>query len=74
MPSSTMMETADMMMGGPLGRLDFNRCAGCNATDVSLLACDDIDSIGGPTDPTNRARYEFLFFGYIVSARALSVV
>jgi hypothetical protein len=62
MPSSTLIDTSDMMICGPSGgRIDFNRCAGCRATDVSLLACDDIDSIGGPTDPTHRARYERSF-------------
>ena len=36
------------------GRLD--RCAGCRATDVSLLACDDFDGKGVATDPSKRER------------------
>lgn len=42
--------------GGALpGRLD--RCAGCRATDVPLLACDDLDGKGAVTDPSKRERY-----------------
>ena len=34
-----------------------NRCAGCSAVDVPLLACDDIDESGNVADPSQRARY-----------------
>lgn len=34
-----------------------NRCAGCSAVDVPLLACDDIDGSGHVADPSQRARY-----------------
>jgi hypothetical protein len=73
MPSS-MLEDAAMVGSSPsLGRLD--RCAGCNATDVSLLACDDLDGKGGPTDPSNRSRYvkwlveQYLFFVCLLKNR-----
>ena len=55
MPSS-MLEDG-MMVGPPLSVVRLDRCAGCNAADVSLLACDDLDGKGGPTDPANRSRY-----------------
>jgi len=42
------------MMGLP------NRCAGCSAVDVALLACDDIDGSGNVTDPSQRARYVWI--------------
>jgi len=43
----------------------MDRCAGCGAVDVSLLACDDLDGASGnnkdglPTlgDPSQRSRY-----------------
>ena len=39
----------------PLG-VKSNRCAGCHAADVPLLACDDIDGDGFVADPSQRAR------------------
>eukprot|EP00980_Cylindrotheca_fusiformis_P001711 scaffold388_cov114-Cylindrotheca_fusiformis.AAC.20 len=47
-----------MYPGGPAAstsRLD--QCAGCNATDVPLLACDDIQGPTGASDPSKRARF-----------------
>lgn len=38
------------------GAGNMYRCAGCNATDVPLLACDDIDGNGTVSDPSQRAR------------------
>ncbi len=53
------MPTMEEMYGGPLAltgsRMDLDRCAGCNATDVSLLACDDIDGKGA-VNTGQRAR------------------
>ena len=46
----------------PLGASNHHlgdRCAGCNATNVSLLVCDDIsyvDGKGAVADPSHRAR------------------
>jgi hypothetical protein len=56
MPSS-MIEDAMM---GPSPTLRLDRCAGCNAADVNLLACDDLDGKGGPvSDPSHRSRYVY---------------
>ena len=43
----------------------LDRCAGCGAVDLSLLACDDLDGASGKNkdglplvvDPSQRARY-----------------
>lgn len=43
----------EIYIGGP----HSDRCAGCNASGVSLLACDDIDGKGlGPSSPSQRLR------------------
>ena len=34
----------------------MDRCAGCDATDVPLLACDDIQGPNATSDPSKRAR------------------
>jgi hypothetical protein len=36
---------------------DNDRCAGCNATGSSLLACDDFEGRGGATSPSQRSRW-----------------
>jgi hypothetical protein len=51
---TTMVET---MYTGGLSTNRMDRCAGCNASDVSLLACDDIQGPTGVSDPSKRARY-----------------
>lgn len=51
------MEEAYPRPGAPLHPPGgMNRCAGCSAVDVSLLACDDIDG-NGTADPSQRARW-----------------
>lgn len=44
----------DAMQGGPAA--SAMRCAGCSASDVPLLACDDMDE-NGTANPSQRARY-----------------
>ena len=61
----TMPTREDMMYpGGPslhLGGNRMDRCAGCDATDVSLLACDDIQGPTGASDPSKRQRWVLCF-------------
>jgi hypothetical protein len=57
----TIMPTMEELYGSgpsaPPGQMD--RCAGCNASNVALLVCDDIsyvDGKGAVADPSQRAR------------------
>ena len=59
----TMAEDVAYGGGPPPGIHRFpgapDRCAGCNATGVPLLVCDDIsyvDGKGAVADPSQRAR------------------
>jgi hypothetical protein len=60
----------EMYPSGPLASASsrMDQCSGCLATDVSLLACDDIDGKGAATDPSQRARWvlrkRFRIVGY----------
>ena len=58
----TNMEDTTMMYPGgesAMAGTRMDRCAGCDATDVSLLACDDIQGPDGTSDPSKRARCVF---------------
>ena len=51
------------------GAQPSHRCAGCNAVDVSLLACDDIDGNGTVSDPSQRARWVKLVDALVLGER-----
>ena len=46
----------EIYSGPPTSAAPTDVCAGCGATGVSLLACDDMDA-AGTAQPAQRSRY-----------------